>query len=291
MKPHYISRKGLNNKSFTVTHHVMKSLIKLWHYHPEVELVYTVKSNGTLFTGDSFNNFSAGDIMLIGKNLPHMWINDDAYFKENSNLIAEDYVVHFQEDFLGDVFFKTNEMKSISILLKRAQQGIKFIDIQNSIGRQIERLNTLSDFERTMSLIRILHTLSTHDKYESLSSPSFGSINKQVNNDELKHVYEYIFDNFSKKLTLDEVAQRANMNTSAFSRLFKRINKKSFSVYLTELRIGYACKLLLEDDMNITTICFESGFNNVSNFNRHFKAKKNYSPTEYRKAFRSKVVV
>ena len=182
-------------------------------------------------------------------------------------------------------------MKSILSLLERAQLGVKFLEVPSSLCDKIKDLNSLEDFERTLSLIRILYDLSKHNNYETLVSVGYASPKRQPEHSVLSEVYEYIFQNFSEKVTLREAAQIANMNPSAFSRFFKRINKKTFSNYLIEVRLGYACKLLLEHDMSISSICFESGFNNVSNFNRQFKLKKDYSPSEYKKLFRTSAAI
>ncbi len=287
MKLHYVSRDQLNNKSFSVTHHKMRSLFKLWHYHPELELVLTVSSRGTRFVGDSIKKFESGDVVLIGKDLPHMWLNDDDYFKEDSDLIAEDYVVHFKEHFLGKEFLSIDEMKPISDLLNRSQFGIKFLNLTDEFRQKIRELNSKTDFERVISLLSILHELATHEDYQLLASVGYINPSHQPTHSKSYKIYEYIFQNFSTQISQDDVARIADMNTAAFSRFFKRTNNKTFSKYLNEVRIGYACKLLLENSKSISSICYESGFNNISNFNRQFKAIKDISPSNYKKKYYS----
>lgn len=272
----------------------MKILYKQWHYHPELELVLSIKSRGTLLVGDSFKKYDINDIILLGKNLAHMYIPDMPnnaelpLIKRKPDIIAEDYVVHFNEDFLGESFFDRTEMRSIDKLIKKARYGIKFSNLPLGICENIKRLISLDDFDKTILFLKVLYDLSKHDQTETLVSIGYNPIINQPKDDTLSTIYEYIMENFSRRITLNEVAKIANMNPSSFSRFFKRANKKSLSSYLSELRIGYACKLLLEHDMTISSICFKSGFSNVSNFNRQFKSSKKYSPSQYRRLFRTK---
>ncbi|WP_298474144.1 AraC family transcriptional regulator [uncultured Maribacter sp.] len=281
MKLHLISRDNLENNSFMITKHSDPSFLKVWHYHPELELVLTLKSTGTRFVGDSIKKFDEGDLVLIGKNLPHMWVNDDRYFEPNSKLIAEDIVIHFKEDFLGKDFFETKEMKPILQLLTKAKYGLKFISIPLEIPKKITQISNRNGFDRTIELLTILNKLAQHKNYEILSSEGYIKTFNKTKNVTLDNTYEYIFENFNKPISLEDVANVANMNSSAFSRYFKRVNRKTFSRYLNEVRIGYACNQLIEQKGNIASICYDSGFNNISNFNRQFKKITLKSPSEY----------
>ncbi|MFS4466687.1 AraC family transcriptional regulator [Maribacter sp. 2210JD10-5] len=282
MKLHLLNRENPEKGSFMVTHHKEPYFLKIWHYHPELELVLTLQSIGTRFVGDSIKKFNPGDVVLLGKNLPHMWLNDDDYFGENSNLIAEDIVIHFKKEFLGFDFIESREMEHIFKLLYNARYGIKFINPKAKTLKRIQKLVEIHDaFERTITFLNILNTLAKHEKYELLCTKDFVDSFKENQNETLDKAYEYIFKNFSGSLRLEDVAKEVCMNPSAFSRFFKRVNQKSFSKYINEIRIGYACKLLIEHKNNISTICYESGFNNISNFNRQFRSIMNMSPKEY----------
>jgi AraC-like DNA-binding protein len=282
MKLHLLNRDNPENSSFAVTQHREPFFLKIWHYHPELELVLNIKGTGTRFVGDSIKKFDEGEVVLIGKNLPHMWLNDELYFDENSNLIVEDIAVHFKKEFLGFDFLEASEMKHISKLLSIARYGIKFLDLDQKVVTALEKMAEMEEgFERTMKFIYVLNMLAKHRNYELLSSEIFVNAFKKNQNEILDKTYEYIFKNFSGPIGLTDVAKIAHMNPSAFSRFFKRVNHKTFSRYLNEVRIGYACKLLIEHKFNIASICYESGFNNISNFNRQFKSIMKMSPTEY----------
>ncbi|MEK6478541.1 AraC family transcriptional regulator [Catalinimonas sp. 4WD22] len=285
MKAELISRSVHQNSSFSLENHCYNSFLKKWHYHPELELVIIAKSTGTRFVGDSIEKFSPGEIVLLGQNLPHLWLNDKAYFAENSELRAHAHVVHFSENFAGGLF-NIPEFSSIKHLFERARRGIKFEGPENEkITIRLQEMYKLEGFDKVMSLLEILHELSVCQHATLLSSAGFVDNFKSKQHNKLIVVYEYIMNNFKQEITLDKVAELANMNPSAFSRYFKSINKKTFTQYLNEVRIGYACKLLQEHRYNIAEVCFESGYNNISNFNRQFKSLKKMSPTAYVKMY------
>ncbi|MDT0645578.1 AraC family transcriptional regulator [Zunongwangia sp. F260] len=281
MKLHFLDRSDLRNKSLSVHYNSYSNFLKLWHYHEQLELVVVLKSTGTRFVGDSIEKFSQGEIILLGKNLPHMWLNDKAYFAEGSGLKAEAVAVHFKQEFLGHDFFNIAEMKHIGQLFEKARRGIKFRDKNEEIISEIMKMVELDDFERVLKMLQVLNLLSKSRNSVLLSSSGFLNSFHQSDNNNLDKVYSYIFNNFKKSVSLEDVSEIAHMNPAAFSRFFKRVSRKTFSRYLNEIRVGYACKMLLEQKYSITDICYESGFNNLSNFNRQFKAITNYSPTEY----------
>lgn len=288
MKLHLINRSSAEHCSWTVKRNIGKSFLKIWHYHPELELVLVLKSTGIRFIGDSIEKFDQDDLIMIGKNLPHMWMNDTAYFEEDSDLMAESIAIHFREDFLGKHFFSVPEMSHISELIQRSRNGIRFLNVAQELHKNIQKLIQESGFERSIQFIRILDQLARHQPYKLLASEGYLNSLEHANSKHLDKIYEYIFNNFRKTIDLETAAQISNMNPSAFSRSFKRINQKTFTRYINEIRIGYACKLLIENKLNITTICYESGFNNLSNFNRQFKSIMDMSPSEYQTFYQKK---
>lgn len=285
MKLHLLDRSNTKDRSFTVKSYSYPNFLKIWHYHPELELVLIQKSTGTSFIGDSVEKFVPGQVVLIGSNIPHMWVNDDVYFEKDSTLIAEAVGIHFRLDFLGQYFFEIPEMRHIFQLCKRAQQGIKFFDVESSILEKIRNLQCFDDFEKTLKFLEILHDLARLSEYRLMSSIGFINSFNRTENKSLDKIYEFVFKNFTTSIGSNDAAKVANMNSSAFSRFFKRIHRKTFTRYLNEIRIGYACKLILEDGTNITSVCYECGFNNISNFNRQFKSITKCSPSEYREKY------
>jgi AraC-like DNA-binding protein len=287
MKLHLLDRSTINNSSFTAKINEYSYFLKIWHYHSELELVVVLKSEGTCFIGDCIEKFESGDIVLIGKNLAHMWLNDKDYFQPNSNLTAKAVAIHFKREYLGNGFFEASELTILRDLIDRARFGIKFFETPKALIQEIKDMVVLEGFDKIMAFLLILNKLANHKNYKLLASQGFVNTFPTTENKTLNTINAYIFKNFNKIITLDEVAKIAHMNTSAFSRYFKRVNRKTYSRYLTEIRIGYACKLLLEDKNNIAAVCYESGFQNISNFNRQFKIIMNCTPSNYIKNHKS----
>lgn len=282
MKLHLLKRTSDEQQSFSVRLDRYPHFLKVWHHHEAIELVRIKKSTGTLFLGDAIVHFKLGDVVLIGKNLPHMWLNDQVYFRSDRDLIAEAVAVHFKEDFLGRPFFGFPELHRIKKLLAAARFGIKFREIPKSVHGKIDALLGQKDFRRLVLLLEILQELSTVN-YRQLVSSGFTQSLGSSKNEVLDKTYDFIYNNFDRTISAKDVANAVGMNASAFSRFFKRIHQKSFTKYLNELRIGFACKLLMEDKLSITAICFDCGFNNISNFNRQFKKIKGISPSRFKK--------
>lgn len=282
MKLHLLDRTDTTSAIF-VRKNYYQNFLKIWHYHPELELVVVLKSKGTRLIGDSIKKFQPKDVVLIGKNLPHMWLNDPEYFHVTSTLKAEALSIHFTEDFLGKPFLQLQEIKPIAELLIRAKQGINFKNVPKTIREAIINLNNETGFAKMHQFIAILQQLAMHVDYKLLASAGYVASLKFEEPKLSNNAVAYIFKNFNKDIDLNTVASIVHMNPSAFSRSFKRVHQKTFSQYVNEIRIGYACKLLMDNELSISAIAYESGFNNLSNFNRQFKFIKRMSPSAYLK--------
>jgi len=280
MKPKKLPRTSPINSSFSVHHHQLPHFLNVWHYHKECELVYIEKSTGTKFIGDGMERFRPGDLVLIGSLLPHLWLNDKIHFERN-NMQAEAWVIHFNADCFGHDFFNVPELYLIRQLLEEAKVGLKILgNNKPQIIAMLKKLSTQDGLEKVMSLLNILNLIA-QSTYKPQSSLSF--INEYPkSNSKLDKVYAYMLKNFNHGIGLNDVADHVCMNASAFSRFFKKATNKSFISFLIELRIGFACKIMLEDSYKtIAEVCYESGFNNLSNFNKQFKKITGKSPMEY----------
>jgi AraC-like DNA-binding protein len=282
MKAKLLERRNPFDKSFTSAIHSYPHFLNIWHYHPELELVLMIKSTGTRFVGDSILPFAEGDLVLIGEDVPHMWQNDKIYFEKDSALTAESITLHFRKDFAGEALLHIPEMIQLKALFERASQGIVFRgDVLKSAKEKMLTIHNAKGFSRWIALMQFLHQLSEESDFGYLSSKGFQHPKEKNGDTRIDKVYSFTFNNFHRNITLEEVAYIANLNPTAFCRFFKKNTKKNYSKFLNEIRIGYACKLLLEEKMNISEIGYESGFNNLSNFNRQFKSSMALSPTEY----------
>lgn len=285
MKPKELSRKSPSHASFSVSKHNLTHFLSVWHYHDEIELVYINKSVGTKFIGDSINKFQPNDLVLIGSRLPHLWLNDKEYF-DRSDLEAEAWVIHFHPACLGEGFFQLPELNKIGKLLQQAKVGLEINGkSKSSIIKSLAFMMDHDGSERFLELIKILCWIADEQDIKELSSLSFIDSYSNFSDSRLDKVYQYIFNNFKENVNLDTVAGLANMNSSSFSRYFKQVTNKTFTVFVNEVRIGFACKLILEQNhLNIAEIGFQSGYNNLSNFNKQFKTVMSMSPTEYQRA-------
>jgi len=280
MKAKKLPRTSPINSCFAVHHHQLPHFLNVWHYHKEYELVYIEKSKGTKFVGDSIGRFRPGDLVLIGSLLPHLWLNDKIYFERN-NMQAEAHVVHFDAECFGKNFFDIPDLYIIKQLLEEAKVGLKILgDNKSQIITMLKKTGDLDGLEKIMSLLSILNLIA-RSTYKPLSSLSF--VNEYPkSNSKLDKVYAYMLKNFNNGIGLNDVADHICMNPSAFSRFFKKATNKSFISFLIELRIGFACKIMLEDNYKtIAEVCYESGFNNLSNFNKQFKKITGKTPMEY----------
>jgi AraC-like DNA-binding protein len=257
-----------------------------WHFHSEYQLFVVLEGTGTRFIGDNISHFQEGDMVLTGPNIPHLWRNDDIYFQKENHLRVHGVVVYFPEDFLGEHILKTEEMHGIRQLFEKGARGIEFFGQTNQeVTRMLQDLLELKGVESLVQLLHILQVLAESTQYRYISSVGYTNTSKEVDKDRMSDVYNYIMLNFKKNIMLEEVAGIASMSPTSFSRYFKARTNKSFSSFVSELRIGYACKQLMEDKNTIAQICYECGYNTLSNFNKQFKEQMHKTPFEYRKEY------
>jgi len=284
MQATLLERKSLFDRSFLAEKHVYPQFLNVWHYHPEFELVYIQESTGTQFIGDSIKPFKPGDLILIGADLPHMWLNENHYFDNPIPNSAKALTVHFRKDFAGEKLFEIPEFNSIKKLISRAANGINFnIPEDSLIPHMMETLAESTGFNRFNLFIELLNDISLLDDYAIISSDGFKNPSSYQGDGRIDKIYQFSLNNFQRNIKLEEVAELVYLNPTAFCRYFKKTTKKNYFRFLNEIRIGYACKLLLEENRDISEVGYACGFNNLSNFNRQFKLITKISPTAYLK--------
>jgi len=287
MKPHLLKVSLKPESSFNIFRKKGRDFYNQWHFHPEIELIYIHKGRGTRFIGNDVHRFEPGEMFLFGSNLAHMWRCDPEYFVEGSRLKADVTVIYFHHDFLGDKFFNVPELKSIEPLLEKAKQGIKItgstkIQVKELIGK----LPEAKGLERIITLLTILEKIAT-SKERQYINPIYHPLKIEKSEaSRLNKIFQHISDHFQKKITLSEIASIANLSPKAFCRYFKSKTRKTLYDFLLEVRVAHACNLLLEKDMTVYEVCYDSGFNNLSNFNRYFKKIMNKTPLEFKKEHR-----
>jgi AraC-like DNA-binding protein len=280
------------NKSFNILKVDRPYFIVPWHFHPEIEIMLITNGTGTRFVGDSIEGFAPYDLVMVGSNLVHVWKNSHQHYEESSNLLAEARVILFREDCFGKDFFNIPEMSAIKNLLVRAGRGLKFFGkTRLSVTKKIIAAYEQSEFDRFLSLIELLHELSQSEEYSMLSSIGYV---QQVQASDLYHlniILDYLIKNFRQEIKLEQIASLANMSPTAFCRYFKSRTNKTLIQFINELRIGYAKKMLVESRDNISTICFEAGFHNISNFYDHFNKITGKLPSQFRKEHHNKIIL
>src|SRR5918993_2217845 len=256
------------------------------HFHSEYQLFTVIRGTGTRFVGDHVSPFKKNDLVFTGPNLPHLWQSDPEYFNGDKDLWTEGVVIYFHENFIGNDFLHKNETYKIKQLFIKAQRGMEVLgNTSDKARRLILELLEVEDFERILKLLSLLHLLANSTEYNLLANEQYSNSLKEAESDRMNKVHAYVLKNFREKITLEQVAAIANMSSTSFSRYFKMHANKTFSDFLTEIRIGYSCKLLIEKSISISEACYESGFNTISNFNRQFKSVTHHSPLEYKRKY------
>ena len=257
---------------------------KPWHFHKDYELVLIDKTEGTRFIGDHVSHFKDGDLALIGPNIPHLYRNNEDYYI-NKGLVAKSIFIHFTDDFLGKPFFDLPEMKLVRRLLDRAALGLDVLGKANKYVKQkLTEMKEEIPAKRLLSLLDILIFLSNSNDLKYILSRGFTASNSN-DTDKINIVFQFIMVNYTNDIYIEEIASMLNMSVASFSRYFKHHTRKTFSQYVTQIRIAHACRLLMEDNYNISEICYLSGFDNLSNYHRHFKKLLGVIPKEYKNRF------
>ncbi len=262
-----------------------------WHYHPEVELLYCIKGKGINFIGNSINTIEEGELLLFGKNLPHTRQRDRAYYEQHLEETPETIVIQFKEDFLGEHFFHLRDFSQIGDLLGRSLRGIKFTgNTKDEVITKLAAIRYLHGTDSILQLLSILDILARSTDFFYLNTASYQSDVHEKSSQKINKVYLYSIENFRSPISLANVAALTSHSPAAFCRYFKSRTRKSYFQYLTEIRIAYACELLREGNLDVSEVCMNSGFNNLSNFHKQFKKIVKDTPSEYKKRSSLKVV-
>lgn len=279
MKLHLLHKELQSNIKISL--HEETEFLKLWHYHPELELVYMVEGEGTLYAGDFIGDFKKNDVFLLGKNVPHMFLSK-AY--KDVKTVSKAYVVHLNESFLTNLDEEQAEFHYVPNLLEISRRGVMFRNHRNdSLLQILNKMLNKSIPENALNTLQILYHLSNDEEGEGLGSLNWLE-HFHVSDKRLNEVVEYIMLNFKEKIDLEKAAGISGMNKTAFCRYFKKNTGKSFIAFLNEIRINYSCKLLMEinPSNSISMACYNSGFNSLSYYNRSFKKVMGVSPSHYK---------
>lgn len=263
----------------TVYNPLQKVGPNVFKVHEEYELTALYNCSGKRIVGNSIHNFYEEDMFILGPNLPHSLIVDDP---DKSYAVC----IHFTEESFGQNFFNTPQNTSISNLLSKVALGCHFYGPEvQGIKKKIRNIINLDPFDQMMCFLDVLHQLSIVKDFDILSSPGYQPTVKRKEAKRMSLIYDYILENFDKKLTLEELSELINVSPATFCRLFKRSMNMNFTDFLTEVRIGHSCKLLMDTDLSIAEVCFLSGYNHMTHFNQKFKKLMGKTPKQYRNSF------
>jgi AraC-like DNA-binding protein len=268
------------NHSFHINHLKVDNFTSLRHFHPEVEILLVVQGRGTRFVGDSVEPFVPGDLVMIGPNVSHEWCSD-----KNSGISEAIYIL-FNTEIMGNDFWNLPESKIILKIIQQSERGIKLTGkTRDEVEYIMRSIETSYGFTRIIMLMSILEMIAFNGEYQYLASPVVRNTINERDTERLNKVYKYVIDNIQHEISLGMAASIANLSTAAFCRYFRKRTNKTFVQFLNEIRIGQACRLLVNENQSIGSICYSCGYNNNSYFIRQFKTITGFTPLGYRKKF------
>ena len=275
-----------NSNSFRVQLDEQAYFYDTIHYHPEHQLTTIFKGEGTCFIGNHVERFNPGDVYMIGKNVPHVFRSDPAYYHPNTNLKSKSISLFFKDETFGRQLFEIPELAHIKRLLNVASMGVKIGETdQQKIAQLIDAVKDQDGFKRFQSLLSVLDIFAGSETLKTLSSVRFDTPSRESDHERINVVFNYLSTNFKSEITLEQISSVANMTPNAFCRYFKQRTGKTFSNFLNEIRIEYAGKLIASSNEALGNIAIESGFTNSSYFNRKFKQLTGLSPLMFRKKY------
>jgi AraC-like DNA-binding protein len=251
------------------------------HFHPEYELNYVYNAKGVKrVVGDSIEEIDNIDLVLVGPNLHHAWLNHNNKTKD-----IHEVTIQFHENLFNKEILSKRIMRPIGLMLDRSIHGILFSKkTAKEMSTRLSQVSKLDGMDYFLELISILHDLSNSRNQRLLSTHTISQDNFE-NSDKIKVVYEFIQENFFKKITLSQVSSLVNMSNVSFNRFMKKRTGKTLVDYVNDVRIGYACIWLIEKELSIAEVAYKCGFNNIANFNRVFKKLKKCTPSQYKDEF------
>jgi AraC-like DNA-binding protein len=286
MRAQFEDVRWTDHESFLVRAYDLPRFAVPWHFHPEIELTLILEGSGDRCVGDCLEPFGAGDLVLIGPNLPHYWhsqVNADVPAKARGR--ARAVVVQLREGSFGKRFFDLPETAAWRRLLEHARQGLAFdATVASTVSRQMQRLLKLTDTQRLLGLLGILEQLAEGlPTARALASEHYLPDCDHRTGDRVRKVYQFLYSHLSEPIGLDDVARVAGMSSAAFCRYCRRVTGRTLTRLIAELRVTHACKLLTDTEQSVSEVAFASGFQSISNFNRVFHELRGENPMSFRR--------
>ncbi len=272
-----------NNDCFLICDRKRKVFNFPIHFHPEYELNYIHNAKGgRRIIGDHISEIGKKELVLTGPNLFHGWEN----YKNSGKTEFHEITIQFPNDVFGENLLDRNLLKAIKTMLQNANRGILFSkETTVRVEKKIHKLSKTNGFDSFLQFQSLLYDLAISRDQTFLTNMSFQHQNDFYNSEHIEKIYRFLKENYHRKIRVEEVAALVNMSVISLSRLTKQRTGKSFMEFLIEVRLGAATRSLIETNNSISEICYDCGFNNISNFNRIFKKYQNCTPSEFRSSF------
>ncbi|MEM6396029.1 MAG: AraC family transcriptional regulator [Bacteroidota bacterium] len=253
------------------------SLSQAWHFHPELEICFTTQSFGRRFTGNQIVDYQANDLVMFGPNLPHGFTTD---------VFCRQVVIQMTEEFLGDKFLGRPELREVKQLFQRSRRGLQFGDrCKKKAAKKIAKMLKSDGFPRLIILFELLQLLASTKDVVGICSEEYALDFNESQLGRLRILYAHAMQNFNQTIRVKEVADKLNISEATFYKFVKRHTKKTYVQIVNEFRIHHACRLLINTNKGISEICYESGYNNLSYFNRKFISLMDKTPRQFRNQY------
>lgn len=248
-----------------------------WHFHPEYEIVYVEAETGIRHIGDHISKYKGSDLALIGPNIPHL------NFDYGVKTLVDTVVVQMKEQFLGHHFFALPEIAAINQLFEQAKSGLAFYgETKKLAGEKLKSLGTLSHFDQLITMLQVFQLLANSNEIIQLKTRPISNVSVLKQQKRLHQIYHFIETGYQQPMDVNTVAKNVHLTTAAFCRYFKKSTHLTFTDFLNQYRINQAKKLLLQDK-TVSDACYETGFENLSHFNKTFKKFTGENPSAFRK--------
>ncbi len=283
MKPLFFDVKSLLKNSVYAKEIKSDKLSDQFHFHNAYEIALIIEGNGRRIVGDNVDNFSNGDLIILGPNIAHATYSDKKYHIIESSTKVHAMVVYFQPDWITEYHMNSADFGPLKRLLNQLKRGIKIEgETHDVVKNLLLKLSNADGLKSVTFLFQILYEISRSKDYSCLASARYSNTYSENDIARINDVYKFVMENFTEVISLDDVASIACMTPSAFCKYFKNKTNKTFTVFVNEIRINYACELLMNRNLDISQICIQCGFNNFTSFNKNFKLFIKTTPSIYR---------
>lgn len=286
MKPLFFDVRSLLKNSIYTKEIISDKLSDQLHFHNAYEVALIIEGNGRRIVGDNVDNFSNGDLIILGPNIAHASYSDKKYHIVESSTKVHAIVVYFHPDWITEYHMNSTDFAPLRKLLDQLRRGIKIEGRTHDIVKNfLLKLRNADGLKSFTLLFQVLYKISISNDYSCLASTRYSNTYSEKDIKRINDVYKYVMENFTEVISLDNVASIAYMTPSAFCKYFKNKTNKTFTHFVNEIRINYACELLMNRNIDISQISIQCGFNNFTSFNKNFKHFTKTTPSSYRMKF------